>query len=129
MRYERTKIVRDQMTVYNRAVPPWELPVLEFIFEPGNVQPQGSFEKVTFDYPSGGEEFDRLMRAYGGDPQSGVSHVAAVYGNAGAGIRALQAAIDAARTADEAAEATVKVAAPKATKKRKVEIETDPLVA
>ena len=102
MRYVQLKVVRDTNTVYPRAVPEWEVAVLEFIFEDGNVQRTGSFEKVTHsDYPDAGAEFDRLTRAYGADPQSGVPYVASVYGNAQAGIRALAKAIEAAK-AEEA---------------------------
>lgn len=102
MRYVQLKIVRDTNTVYPRSVPEWEVPVLEFIFEEGNVQRTGSFEKVTHsDYPDASAEFDRLMRAYGADPQSGVPYVAAVYGNASAGIRALAKAIEAAKAEGE----------------------------
>lgn len=106
MRYVHLKVVRDTNTVYTRAVPEWEVPVLEFIFEDGNVQRTGSFEKVTHsDYPDAGVEFDRLIRAYGADPTSGVPYVASVYGNAGAGIKELGKAIAAAKAEDEAGDA------------------------
>lgn len=106
MRYVKLKVVRDTNTVYPRSVPEWEVAVLEFIFEDGNVQRLGTFEKVTHsDYPDAGAEFDRLTRAYGADPQSGVPYVASVYGNASAGIRALARAIEAAKEADAEADA------------------------
>jgi hypothetical protein len=89
MRNVRVKITRDQNTVYNRAVPAWEIPLLEFIFEPENVQSLEEFEKDLREVPSPGMEYDRLMRCYGSDPQSGIPHVASVYGNGQNGIRAL----------------------------------------
>src|SRR6266404_431768 len=105
MRYERVKIKRDTNTVHNRAVPPWEIPVLEFLFEDGNVEPTGVFEHVTDVYPEANVEFNRLTQCFGADPQSGTPYVAAVYGNAGTGIRALRKAIAEAQTEDEAEEA------------------------
>lgn len=102
MRYVKVKVKRDVHTVYNRAVPEWEVPVLAFIFEEGNIENLGEFEPVDRDFPEPGMEFDRLTRAYGADPQSGVPFVASVYGQAQAGIRALKQAMDAARLEEEA---------------------------
>ena len=93
MRYERVKVIRDERTVYNRAALPWEVPVLEFMFGEGNVHHTGAFEENTADYPDAKDEFHRLMGTYGADPESGISHVASVYGQAGQGQRALARAI------------------------------------
>lgn len=89
MRYERVKVKRDERTVYNRTVLPWEIPILEFTFGDGNVEPLGVFEDNTADYPEAKEEFMRLMSVYGSDPESGITHVASVYGQASAGVRAI----------------------------------------
>ena len=35
MRYEKVKVTRDTNTVHNREVPPWEVPILEYLFEEG----------------------------------------------------------------------------------------------
>ena len=43
MRHERVKVTRDGNTVHNRAVPPWEIPILEYLFDPGNVEPLDEF--------------------------------------------------------------------------------------
>ena len=72
MLYQRVKVIRDVNTVYNRAVPEWEIPVLTFIFDEGNVTPQVSFEIVDRPYPEGGSEYDRLVRRYGSDTKSGM---------------------------------------------------------
>ena len=94
MLYQRVKVIRDVNTVYNRAVPEWEIPVLTFIFDEGNVTPQGSFEIVDRPYPEGGSEYDRLVRRYGSDTKSGVPFAASVYGVGIAGIKTLQGLID-----------------------------------
>jgi hypothetical protein len=116
MRFTNVKVKRDTNTVYNRSVPEWEVPVLEFIFEDGNVERLGTFGEVARDYPAPAVEFDRLVRSYGADPQSGIPYVASVYGQASAGVRALGRAIEEAK-ADDAK------AAPKHL------IEADPLTA
>ena len=104
MRYERVKVTRDTNTVHNRAMPPWEVPVVEFLFDDGNVERLGVFEEVPDrGYPDAVVELDRLVRAYGADPKSGVPYANSVYGNARAGVRSLQKLIDDAREADEAA--------------------------
>lgn len=118
MRYERVMIKRDTNTVHNRAVPQWEIPILEFIFEDGNVTPTGVFEEVAGEYPEANVEFNRLTQRYGADPQNGTPYVAAVYGNAGVGIRALRKAIADAQVDDSEAEPAVKPS-PVLTKKRK----------
>jgi hypothetical protein len=117
MRYERVKVKRDTNTVHNRAVPPWEIPVLEFLFDEGNVEHLDVFEAVSGEYPEAAKELDRLVRCYGSDPKSGVPYANSVYGNARAGVRTLQKLIDDAKEADlEAAEQ--KAPAPAATGKR-----------
>lgn len=103
MRYQRVKVQRDTNTVYNRPVPPWEIPILEFIFEEGNVTRLDSFETNDFQYPDPAVEFDRLARAYGADPKSGVLYVASVYGDSVRGVRELRTAIKEAQAAEAAA--------------------------
>jgi hypothetical protein len=114
MRYERVKVKRDTNTVHNHAVAPWEIPVLEFIFEDGNVERTDEFVTVDREYPEAAKEFDRLVRAYGTDPQSGVPYASSVFGNARAGVRSLEKAIATAQEDDAAAEK----AAPKTAKPR-----------
>ena len=86
MRYERVKVKRDTNTVHNRAVAPWEVPVLEFLFEDGNVERLDEFVEVAGEYPEATKELDRLVRCYGADPKSGVPYANMVYGNARAGV-------------------------------------------
>jgi hypothetical protein len=119
MRYERVKIKRDTNTVHNRAMAPWEIPMIEYIFDEGNVEPLGEFEEVAGEYPEAAKELDRLVRAYGSDPKSGVAYANSVYGNARAGVRALAKLIDDAKSADlEAAEEKAPVPAPKSKRSR-----------
>ena len=117
MRYERVKVQRDTNTVHNRPVAPWEIPILEFLFEDGNVTRLGVFEEVAGEYPVAAKELDRLVRAYGTDPANGVPYANQVYGNARAGERSLAKLIDEAIDADEAA-ATEEAPIPAPVKKR-----------
>lgn len=103
MRYERVKVKRDLNTVHNHAVAPWEIPVLEVIFEDGNVEPLDEFVESGREYPDAQREFERLVKAYGSDPQSGVPYAAITFGNASAGVRALRKLIDDAKAADAVA--------------------------
>src|ERR1700675_1384677 len=126
MRYERVKVKRDTNTVHNRAVAPWEIPVLEFLFEDGNIERLDVFEEVAGEYPDAAKELDRLVRCYGSDPKSGVPYANSVYGNARAGIRSLEKLIDDAKVEDKAA-ATEK--APVAKRGRPAKVEADSLLS
>lgn len=110
MRYERVKIKRDTNTVHNRAVPPWEIPVLEFLFEAGNIEPLGDFEEVAGEYPEAATELDRMVRAYGADPKSGIAHAHSVFGSGRKGVVELRKLIDAAKAEDAAADKAKKPA-------------------
>jgi hypothetical protein len=103
LRHERVKVERDQNTKVNRTCPPWEIPVLEFIFEDGNITPLDEFVTVPGEYPEPAKELDRLVRCYGADPQSGVPYANSVFGNGNAGVRALKKAIDEAKAEELAA--------------------------
>jgi hypothetical protein len=110
MRYERVKVTRDTNTVHSREVPPWEIPMLEYLFgDEGNVVRTGEFvtptpgKLINLDYPEAKTELKRLIDAYKGDPKSGIPYAISVYGNGRQGERALQKLIDDAREADEEA--------------------------
>jgi hypothetical protein len=113
MRHERVKVTRDGNTVHNRAVPPWEIPVLEFLFDPGNVEPLDEFVDVPGDYPDASAEIARLVKAYGSDPKSGIAHANSVYGNGRRGVTELRKLIDTAKAEEAAATKT----APKVAKR------------
>jgi hypothetical protein len=121
MRYERVTVKRDSQTTYNKGVFPWEIPILEFTFEEGNVQRLHEFEVTDMAYPEAREEFFRLEKAYGSDPDSGIPYVASVYGQAQAGVSTLRKLIAEAQAAEEAAK-------PKR-RRRKLEFANDPLMA
>ena len=110
MRHVRVKIVRDQNTVHSTTVPRWEVPVIGFMFDDGNVTETGESVKLDREYPDPAAEFERLATVYGSDSKSGVPHVASVYGNAGQGVRALAKAIAEAKVEDEAEEEAPKPA-------------------
>lgn len=117
MRYERVKVKRDELTVHNRAFASWEIPIIEFLFDDGNVERLGVFEEVPGEYPTAAKELDRLVRCYGADPKSGVPYANSVYGNARAGERSLAKLIEDAKIEDKAA-ANEKAPIPAPAKKR-----------
>jgi hypothetical protein len=109
MRHERVKVTRDGNTVHNRAVAPWEIPILEFLFDPGNVEPLDEFVEVKDrlgndpEYPEAGAELARLVKAYGADPKSGIAHANSVFGNGRRGVTELRKLIEAAKAQEAAA--------------------------
>lgn len=103
LRYERVKVKRDERTTHNRAVAPWEIPMLEFLFGEGNVEALGEYEIVRQDYPAPQEEFHRLKVRYGRNPETHEDNVVSVFGNARRGVEALSVMIDKAREADTVA--------------------------
>jgi hypothetical protein len=104
MRYERVRVKRDTNTVHSIAVAPWEVPVLEFIFEDGNIEPTGTFEDAPREYPDAREELTRLEKAYGSDPKSGIPHAVSVFGSGRKGVRELARLIEAAQAEEKAEE-------------------------
>lgn len=123
MRYEVVKVKRDSQTTYSNPTPPWAVPVLEEIFEAGNVERTGEFTAVDAEYPDPAAEYQRLCAAYGADPQTGTPFATIAYGNAGTGIRALAREIEAAKTADAVAEPR------KGAKRKSTLLNRDPLLA
>jgi hypothetical protein len=127
MRFERVKVTRDTNTVHSREAAPWEIPVLEFLFEEGNVVRTGEFVEIKGEYPEASKELDRLVRCYKEDPRSGVPYANMVYGNAQAGVRSLAKLIDDARKDDLAA--ARKKPTPASTKKPRRAIVADSLLS
>lgn len=127
MRYERVKVTRDTNTVHNRAVAPWEIPVLEFIFGEENVTHLEEYEEVAGEYPDAPKELDRLVRCYGNDPKSGVPYANMAIGNAGAGVRALRKLIDDAKADD--AEVAKQTRAPAPAKRSRREATAESLLS
>ena len=129
MRYERVSVKRDTNTVHNNAIPQWEIPVLEFLFEAGNVTPLGEFVNVAKEYPEATSELERLAKVYGSDAKSGIPHAHSVFGTGRKGIRELQKLIDDARAEDEAAVAPAPVLKAKRGRKPAYERESDSLLS
>jgi hypothetical protein len=93
MRYVTVKVTRDTNHSHAGDVAPWEIPILELIHDSGNVTELGDVT-VDRDPPEAHDEYVRLESRYGRDVEKGMSYVAQIYGQAGAGVRALQAAIE-----------------------------------
>jgi hypothetical protein len=122
MRHVRVKVKRDTQTTNNRTCLPWEVAILGYIFEEEAIEETGEFVTVPGEYPDAAAEYARLQTAYGSDPQSGVPHVASVYGGARAGVRSLAKAIQAAQEDEEATK-------PKRGRKPAPRLELDPLLS
>jgi hypothetical protein len=101
MRHERIKVKRDNNTVHNLTIAPWEIPVIEYLFDEGNVERLGQFVTLDREYPDPREEMQRLEKAYGADVQTNVPFAVSVYGAMRTGVRVLAKAIEAAREEEE----------------------------
>lgn len=98
MLFEQVIVIRDQHTKITRAVPTWEIPVLHLVYDQGNIQQTGIFEKVEREYPDPGVEFHRLGENYGVDRETKTQFVSLAYGPSSTGLRALAKAIRDAET-------------------------------
>lgn len=105
MRYVRVRATRDTNTVHNSLVPQWEIPVLEYIFEDGNVKVTDEFESNAREYPNAGAEFGRLIKTYGSDPKSGIPYAVSAFGEGRTGMKVLSDLIAEAKLADVDADA------------------------
>ena len=119
MKFKRYKIIRDTNTVYNRPVAPWELPVLELVFDEGNVQETDQVDPTEQTAPDPAVEFDRLTRAYGEDPQTHVPYASIVYGSGNRAVANLKRAI---KEAFEESDDEAAAPAPKARKRKTTEV-------
>jgi len=128
MRHERVMIKRSTETTHNRSVPPWEIPVLEYLFDPGNIEPLGQYIEVAGEYPTAEAELSRLVQAYGADPKSGIPHASSVFGNGRKGITELRKLIDAAK-AEEIADSKKPVKPVVAKRARREHYERDSLLS
>lgn len=95
MRHVEVRVKRDEHTTHVVTCSVWEIPILEYIFEAGNVE---RLERVIpleddREYPSAEFEFDRLVKAYGKDVEAGEAFAESVYGKARRGVRALKEAM------------------------------------
>ncbi len=129
MRYERVEIKRDGNTVHNKEVAPWEIPILEFLFDEGNVRRLGVYVEAPGEYPDAAKEHARLHRVYGEDAKSGEPFVVSIYGNAGAGVRALRKEIEAAQADEKEAERQVKKPSPTRKSRTTRDVEADALLS
>jgi len=94
MRFVTLKIVRDTNHSHSGEYAPWEVPILEVIHEPGNVQELDSVVYPARDLPELNEEWNRLGTRYGKDAESGVFYRDTAYGSGRVGMAALEAAIE-----------------------------------
>lgn len=112
MRYETVKVKRDSNTTNHLSVAPWELAILDYLYDEGNVIRTSQFVEADREYPEPAQELERLKKVYGSDPETKELHAVAVFGVGRTGVKAMAAAIDEARDAEHAA------AKPKARKRR-----------
>lgn len=108
--YQKLDIRASELTTIRVIVAAWESPVLQAVHG-DNV----SFvSEAIIDHkkaPEAGDEFARLAERYKGESEEAIPPVAAVYGQFGPGVAALQKAIEAATQAPSSAEITGEQAA------------------
>lgn len=129
MRYARVTIKRDTNTVHNRAVPEWEVPILELIFEAGNVTRTGQHDKVEGEYPDAEGELARLKAFYGTDTESKTAFAEMVFGLGNNGVRNLRKVIEAAMAEEDEAEGEEEVPPPAPVAKGRRRAELDSLLS
>lgn len=94
MRFITATVTRDTNHSTTNDYAPWELPILEHLYDSGNVEVTG--EKIVADreLPEASDEFARLEARYGKNSETGVPHIEEVYGRGNQGIKALAELID-----------------------------------
>lgn len=116
MKYYQVKITRDLTLAFTQEVGKWEIPLLELMNGPENVEVEGEID-VRRDYPDAPSEYERLLRRYKNrDEQNRLTAppVELVYGVGSRGVSELAKVI-----ADERRAHPYKPSAPKAPKAAK----------
>ena len=122
MKYYQVKITRDLTLAFTQEVGKWEIPLLELMNGPENVEVEGEID-VRRDYPDAPSEYERLLRRYKNrDEQSRLTAppVELVYGVGSRGVAELAKVI-----ADERRAHPYKPSAPKAAKQSKASGSSD----
>ncbi len=104
MHYTQVEITRDETASMNVLVGAWELPILEAKHGDERMKVGELREFKNREWPTDPRsEMQRLNRLYGvtGSGDNAVSFAEKVYGSGSAGIKALGAAMEAARKAAE----------------------------
>lgn len=105
MKMSVVQVKKSELQSQKLVVPPWEVPVLQAVHGSDFVTEVGT-ESQERDAPDATEEYKRLERRYGTDRENGgLSFVAQVYGQHGAGVSKLKREIDAARETKKASAA------------------------
>ena len=100
MHYRKVNIHRDETASMEVQVGDWEVAILEMKLAEGAVQPGELIERANRPWPdSPASEMQRLKQLYGmnGSGDDALSWAERVYGAGSAGVRALGAAIEAAK--------------------------------
>jgi hypothetical protein len=88
LRYEKVRINRSEVLIFNVAVPAWEVPVLVAVNGEDRCFPEGT-ELARKEAPDPQAEYDRLDSKYGSNNESGQSYVGMVYGVGQIGVKRL----------------------------------------
>lgn len=94
MRFINVTVTRDTNHSTANSYAPWELPLLEYLYDTGNIEVTGEFVVADRELPEVNDEFARLASRYGKNNETGVPHVEEVFGRGQQGIRALAVLID-----------------------------------
>lgn len=101
MQFIRVKVRRSEYVTHNSLVRPWEVPILELLFEQGNVVKEG-VEYTDEPYPEPAVELARLRTAYGTNEDTGIPEAVTVYGDGPRGVKALAEVIEDVKRTEEA---------------------------
>lgn len=100
MRYVELRVERNEHLMIARAVPPWEVPVLQLIHGEEKVVVTGEIWVDDRELPDAGAELDRMSTRYGIHAPTETAFAVMVYGQAPKGIETLEAAIEQERVAE-----------------------------
>lgn len=94
MRFVTAEVKRDTNHSHSADYAPWEIPILQFIHEEGNVLVTGETVVADRELPDPTDEMARLVTRYGKSEGGKTPIVLEVYGAGQAGFAALTAAIE-----------------------------------
>jgi hypothetical protein len=100
-KYSRVQINRSETTTLTKDVAPWEVAIIAAVNGADRIIEIGE-TPVNRPLPDAGVEYDRLVRKYKSDPNSGVEYVASVYGPGRRGVEVLAKEIEKARIVAQA---------------------------
>lgn len=94
MRFVTAKVQRDTNHSHSADYAPWEIPILQFVHDEGNVTVTGEVVVVGRALPDPSDEMARLVTRYGKSEGGKTPIVMEVFGAGQGGLNALTALIE-----------------------------------